>query len=77
MVMQDEVNREEWANPANWSDAIVGLYFSKRDTRVWVPKRRPGLGWTLNLGHPAGAWWLVGLITLPPLVARMLRTRRR
>lgn len=75
---QDEANRAEWENPANWSDSVVGLYFSKRDPRTWVPKRPPGIGWTLNLGHPSGAWWLVGLIAGPPVLMRLFaRVRRR
>jgi uncharacterized membrane protein len=75
-MTQDEINRAEWENPANWSDTLVGVYFSKRDTRVWVPKRRPSWGWTVNLGRPAGAWWLVGFLALPPLVASLLSRRR-
>jgi uncharacterized membrane protein len=73
---REETNRSEWENAENWSDALVGVYFSKRDSRTWVPKRPPGIGWTLNLGHPAGAWWLVGLIVAPPLLIRLLRGRR-
>lgn len=64
-----EGNEAEWRNPENWSGALVGVYFSKRDTRVWVPKRVPRWGWTLNLGNPAAAWWLVGLLAIPPLLA--------
>lgn len=74
-MTQDEINRAEWENPANWSDTIVGIYFSKRDSRVWVPKRIPSWGWTLNLGHPSSAWWLVGLIATPALLAALRRRR--
>lgn len=74
-MTQDEINQAEWENPENWSDALIGIYFSKRDTRVWVPKRRPGLGWTLNLARPAGAWWLVGLLAVPPVLARLWARR--
>jgi hypothetical protein len=35
---QTEINKTEWSNPENWS---VGLYFSKKDSRTWVPKRIP------------------------------------
>lgn len=63
---QREVNQAEWENPENWS---VGLYFSKRDTRTWVPKSIPWMGWTLNLATRAGAMWMIGfLIGLPVLV---------
>lgn len=74
---EKERNRLEWENPDNWSDALVGVYFSKRDTRTWVPKRRPGFGWTLNLGRPAGAWWLVGLLAGGPIVSRLFARGRR
>ena len=63
---QKEINEAEWANPENWS---VGLYFSKKDSRTWVPKSVPWMGWTLNLGTRAGACWMLGfLIGLPVLM---------
>jgi hypothetical protein len=76
-MKQDEINQAEWHNPENWSDNIVGAFFSKRDKRVWVPKRRPGLGWTLNLGNRWGAWWLVGLLVVPPILSGLLAGRSR
>jgi GrpB-like predicted nucleotidyltransferase (UPF0157 family) len=75
-MTQEEINRVEWENPENWSDPVIGLYFSKRDSRVWVPKRGLGLGWTLNLGRREAAWWLIGLIVGPAVLARLLRRRR-
>lgn len=65
---QQEINRQEWENPENWSGGLFGLYFSKRDTRIWVPKSVPALGWTVNVGHPAGARWLMLLLLLPTFV---------
>jgi uncharacterized membrane protein len=76
-MTQDEINRAEWVNPDNWSDSVVGLYFSKRDSRTWVRKRNVSFGWTINLGKPAGAWWLVGLLSLPWVVSRVLPKTRR
>jgi uncharacterized membrane protein len=75
-MTQDEVNRTEWENPDNWSDPVVGVYFSKRDSRVWVPKRVPAFGWTLNLGRPQAAWWLVGIILAPVVLCALTRSRR-
>lgn len=71
---QREINEKEWENQENWSGSgSVSFYFSKRDTRTWVPKKIPWMGWTLNLGRPAGAWWLVGfLIGLPFLLVVMV-----
>lgn len=76
-MVQEQIDQAEWENPANWSDTIVGVYFSKRDSRVWVPKRTPSWGWTINLGHPAGAWWLVGLLAAGPVLAGLFRKAGR
>jgi len=56
---QKEINMAEWRNPENWSGPF---YFSKKDSRTWVPKSIPWMGWTLNIGKPAGAYWLLGII---------------
>ena len=62
MPTQDEINRAEWNNPDNWSGpGILKLYFSKKDTRVWVPKWIWWCGWTVNLGRDAGVAWLLGI----------------
>ena len=50
---QDGVNESEWQDPANWWWA-GGLYYSPRDDRVFVPKRPPSFGATINLGRPLG-----------------------
>ena len=60
---QQAINQTEWANPANWSGPRwVSVYFSKRDSRVWVPKQIPRFGWTINLGRCAGVVWLIGFL---------------
>ena len=51
---QDEINQAEWGNSDNWST----LYFSKKDSRSWVPKRNPQQGWTINFGDSSGARWI-------------------
>jgi uncharacterized membrane protein len=66
---QKETNESEWRNPDNWSGP---LYFSKKDSRTWVPKSIPWMGWTLNIGRTAGAYWLLGfLIGLPIFIILM------
>jgi uncharacterized membrane protein len=62
---QTEINQAEWANPENWS---VGFYFSKKDSRTWVPKAIPGMGWTVNMGKRAGAFWMLGLLVGIPVL---------
>lgn len=56
-----EINDAEWRNPANWWG------FSKRDTRTWVSKPFPAMGWTLNHRTRAVAAWLVGLLVRIPI----------
>jgi len=67
MNVQDSTNEAEWASLGNWTGPKwLSVYFSKRDTRLWVPKQIPALGWTVNLGRPGGlAWLLVVLLGLP------------
>lgn len=71
---QQEINEMEWKNPENWSSTGVGsFYFCKKDSRTWVPKKNPSLGWTLNLATAAGArWLLVSLVGLPLLVILLM-----
>ena len=67
---EDDINSAEWRNPENWSKPRwVGLYFSKRDTRAWVPKPYPILGWTVNLANPRGVFWAIGIVLAVVLVA--------
>lgn len=76
-MTQNEIDAAEWENEANWSHPVFGVYFSKRDSRTWVPKRVPSWGWTLNLGRPGSVWWIVGLITVPMMLTRALTRGRR
>ena len=64
MTPQQTINDQEWADPNNWR-AWLGTYSSKADDRIWVPKRNPNMGVTLNFAH-RGAWWsLLGLSIVP------------
>lgn len=80
-MTERDLNLREWENLENWSHPVYGLYFSKRDTRIWVPKRVPSFGWTLNLAHPASFWWMVGFMVIPAtftaLVCRKATQRKR
>ena len=67
MEEQDQINEQEWENLDNWT-LPVGFYFSKKDSRVMVPKRAKWMGWTFNLGQPAGAWWFLGCVLAPTLI---------
>jgi len=64
-VEQQAINEAQWNNPANWTGPKwLSLYFSKKDSRAWVPKQLPALGWTLNLGHPRGATALMVIVSV-------------
>lgn len=66
---QAAINAAAWADPVNWSGpSWTAVYFSKHDTRTWVPKAVPGMGWTINLGQPAGAAWLFAILLGIPLL---------
>jgi uncharacterized membrane protein len=68
---QHEIDQAEWNNPANWYGRWLGIYHSKRDSRLWVPKRKPIMGWTVNTARPSGLALLIGvlLVTLVVIVA--------
>jgi uncharacterized membrane protein len=65
-MSQKEINNAEWQNPDNWGGPRwISVYFSKKDTRTWVPKQTPWMGATLNLAKTSGViQFLVILITL-------------
>jgi len=67
-MIQDEINQHEWQKPDNWSGPKwISVYFSKKDSRTWVPKQIPAMGWTINLGSDSGVYWLIGVLIGIPL----------
>ncbi|NPA36002.1 MAG: hypothetical protein GXO47_04040 [Chlorobi bacterium] len=48
-------------DPENWRFGV--FYVNRKDPRVFVPKRNPLLGWTLNFGNPV-AWLLILALVL-------------
>jgi len=64
-MTQREIDIQEWNNPDNWSDGFFKAYFSKKDSRPFVPGRfyqkfgmNPHFGGAaINWGHPRGAMW--------------------
>ncbi len=60
---EHELNEREWGTSANWR---FGVYKAPLDSRVWVPKPRKWMGWTLNFAHKAAYFWLAALL-LPAL----------
>jgi len=65
----NDTNIAAWNDEKNWSRfGLSGIYFSKVDSRLWVPKARPGLGWTINFAHRGAVAMLLAVIALPTLV---------
>jgi uncharacterized membrane protein len=71
-MTRDEQNRSEWSRPENWRGGWLGVYVAPRDSRIWVPKRAPWIGWTLNFAHRRSWVWLIGLIGLPAVIAMLI-----
>ena len=72
---REQRDRMEWEDARNWRGGWLGIYHSERDSRLWVPKRRPGFGWTVNTARPAGMALLLGVPLLAAAIARALRRR--
>lgn len=63
-MTQSDIDHAEWREPSNWRGGWLGIYASRRDSRVIVPKRNPRMGWTVNLGRPAGLVLFAALVVL-------------
>jgi len=72
-IDQKEINQAEWANPDNWGGPRwISVYFSKKDSRVFVQKQIPIMGWTLNLAKTWGVLlflFILIMLCLVPLLA--------
>jgi uncharacterized membrane protein len=72
---QVSIEDAEWENPANWHAGVLNLYFSRRDSRPFVPKRGTVVGGaTINFARPAGWGLLVGIALFVALVFILNRT---
>jgi uncharacterized membrane protein len=67
-MSQVEIDDAEWANPDNWG--LDSLYFSRRDSRPFVPTRGCDelLGATVNFARPAGILMLCGFLGFPIVI---------
>ena len=62
------LNETEWNNPDNWA---TGVYRSRADRRMIVPKRR-GFGVTVNFGNRNAVILFLALLALPLLIFLVL-----
>ncbi|HCT31186.1 MAG TPA: hypothetical protein DIW31_10765 [Bacteroidales bacterium] len=56
--MLDEMHKQ----PKYWKAGI--FYVNSNDSRLFVPKRAPYFGWTLNFGNPFAYVFLIVLIVI-------------
>lgn len=56
-------------NPKYWKWGI--FYVNADDSRMVVPKRNPGLGWTFNFAHPK-VWLALAAIAAILVSAKVL-----
>lgn len=69
-----ERDEAEWNNPANWHGGPLNLYFSRRDSRPFVPKRGSQMaGATINFAHKAGVFMLLGILGFSVLMIVLTR----
>ena len=71
-MSQLEIDDAEWTKPENWRGGI--FYFSRRDSRPFVPKRRSAMGITVNFAHPTGVLFVAGAIGFTGLLVYLARS---
>ena len=73
-MTQVEIDDAQWVRPDNWY--LGGLYFSRRDSRPFVPKRHcQDAGATINFARPTGVGFLVGILIFVVLLLVLTRTK--
>ncbi|HEU5175116.1 MAG TPA: hypothetical protein VFT96_10220 [Gemmatimonadaceae bacterium] len=65
-MSQVEIDDAEWKKAANWRGGMI--YFSRRDSRPFVPKRNADMGITVNFAHPTGILFVVGVVAFAGLL---------
>jgi hypothetical protein len=70
---QHAINDAEWKNPSNWTGPKwLLVYFSKRDSRAWVPKQVRRSAGPSTWVKPAGVRRFLGIVA--GITAAMLGT---
>ncbi len=69
-MTQNEINLQEWENKENWKWGQ--FYNSKKDSRIWIPKKPKWMGWTLNFSKKQSYCWLFSLLILLPIILHII-----
>lgn len=54
-------------NPRSWKSTF--FYMNGNDSRLFVPKRIPSMGWTLNFANPYSYLVLLVIIMIPIIIS--------
>lgn len=71
-MSQKEINEAEWHDERNWHYGWLGVYYAPRDTRAWVPKRKPWYGWTVNFANRSGVLTLLLIMAVPIAISVLI-----
>jgi len=63
--MENNLNKQTANFESKNSDGWKGvIYFNRQDSRLMVPKRIPGMGWTLNFGNPYTYVLIIAIVSI-------------
>jgi uncharacterized membrane protein len=58
---------EKWhKDPNNWKWGM--FYFNREDKRIFPPKKKEAMGWTVNFANPTSILTLIALCAVPALL---------
>lgn len=64
--------RNQWHNdPSNWIWGV--FYYNREDKRVFIPKRIPVMGWTINFANAASILVITAIVITIILLLEMLQ----
>jgi uncharacterized membrane protein len=63
-MTNEDTNQSEWSDAKNWPR---GIYRSRIDSRMIVPKRR-GFGVTINFGNRIAVFLFLAFLALPLVI---------
>lgn len=69
MQSEEERNKQWNRDPGNWIWGI--FYFNKNDKRLFLPKRNPSFGITVNFANPWAYLFMAGIILLIGILNRL------
>lgn len=66
----EQNNNKKSINDSHWKFGI--FYYNKDDKRIFPPKKRKYLGWTINFANPYSIIAMIGLFILVYLISKYI-----